>query len=357
MHATELRAAFTDFFTERGHTKVASAGLIPHHLSFFEMLGNFSFGDYFKAQAIPWAWEFVTEVLGLDGDRIWITVHVSDDDAEEIWADSVGIPRDQIQRLDKDNFWEMGDTGPCGPSSELFWDYGPEQGPDGGPANPEAEDRYVEIWNLVFPQYLRGADGELSDLPSKNIDTGAGLERIMAVLAGSHSLYDSDTLAALVGEAQSVTGHRLGESDLGDIALRLMADHARTMTFLVADGVIPSNEDRGYVLRRIIRRAIRFAYLLGVERTIDLMGDDYPEIVAGRGLVVPIITREEESFRTTLANGSQILDTQLDKLDAGGTLPGDVAFQLHDTYGFPFEVTQEMAELRGFEVDVEGFEG
>src|SRR5215203_5701656 len=365
MHATELRAAFTDFFTERGHTKVASAGLIPHHLSFFEMLGNFSFGDYFKAQAIPWAWEFVTEVLGLDGDRIWITVHVSDDDAEEIWADSVGIPRDQIQRLDKDNFWEMGDTGPCGPSSELFWDYGPEQGPEGGPANPEAENRYVEIWNLVFPQYLRGADGELSDLPSKNIDTGAGLERIMAVLAGSHSLYDSDTLAALVGEAQSVTGHRLGESDLGDIALRLMADHARTMTFLVADGVIPSNEDRGYVLRRIIRRAIRFAYLLGVERpvlpmmverTIDVMGDAYPVVREAHDLVVPIIAREEESFRRTLATGSQILDTRLDQLPAGEALPGEVAFQLHDTYGFPFEVTQETAELRGVQVDVDGFQ-
>src|ERR671910_27978 len=217
-----------------------------------------------------------------------------------------------------------------------------------------------------LPAVPTGRRRRAQRLPSKNIDTGAGLERIMAVLAGSHSLYDSDTLAALVGEAQSVTGHRLGESDLGDIALRLMADHARTMTFLVADGVIPSNEDRGYVLRRIIRRAIRFAYLLGVERpvlpamverTIDLMGDDYPEIVDGRGLVVPIITREEESFRNTLANGSQILDTQLDKLDAGGMLPGDVVFQLHDTYGFPFEVTQEMAELRGFDVDVEGFEG
>ena len=227
----------------------------------------------------------------------------------------------------------MGDTGPCGPSSEIFWDYGPEVGPEGGPANPAAEDRYVEIWNLVFPQYLRGADGTLSDLPSRNIDTGAGLERIMAVLAGSPSLYGSDILAALVDEAQSVTGHRLGESELGDIALRLMADHARTMTFLVADGVIPSNEDRGYVLRRIIRRAIRFAYLLGVERpvlpamverTIDLMGGAYPVVVEGRDLVLPIIGREEESFRRTLATGSQILDTQLDRLEPGGTLPGAV---------------------------------
>jgi alanyl-tRNA synthetase len=418
--SAELRRAWNDFFAARQHTIVPSGSLIPthpsapmftnsgmmpfvpyflgeeavpyhpprvvsvqrcvraggkhndldaigrslRHLSFFEMLGNFSFGDYFKSDAISWAWEFVTEVLGLDLERLWVTVHESDDEAEELWADGVGFPRERIQRMGKDNFWEMGETGPCGPSSEIFWDYGPEVGPEGGPANPAAENRYVEIWNLVFPQYLRGPGGHLSDLPKKNIDTGAGLERIMAVLAGSPSLYDSDTLAALVGEAQSVTAHRLGESDLGDIALRLMADHARTMTFLVADGVIPSNEDRGYVLRRIIRRAIRFAYLLGVERpvlpamverTIDLMGDAYPEIVEGRGLVLPIISREEDSFRRTLATGSQILDTQLDKLEPGGTLPGAVAFQLHDTYGFPFEVTQETADLRGFGVDVTGF--
>jgi len=419
--SAELRRAWTDFFSARQHTIVPSGSLIPthpsapmftnsgmmpfvplflgeepvpykprraasvqrcvraggkhndldaigrshRHLSFFEMLGNFSFGDYFKREAIAWAWEFVTEVLELDAGRLWVTVHVSDDEAEALWADEVGFPRDRIQRLDKDNFWEMGDTGPCGPSSEIFWDNGPDHGPAGGPANPDAEERYVEIWNLVFPQYLRGADGGLSDLPRKNIDTGAGLERILAVLAGSHSLYDSDTLAALVGEAQSVTGRRLGDTELGDIALRLIADHARTMTFLVADGVIPSNEDRGYVLRRIIRRAIRFAYLLGVERpvlpamvehTIELMGDAYPEIVDGRGLVLPIITREEESFRRTLATGSQILDGHLDRLEPGGTLPGQVAFQLHDTYGFPFEVTQETADLRGFGVDTAGFE-
>mgnify|MGYP001125707841 CR=1 FL=1 len=347
------------------HNDLDAIGRSPRHLSFFEMLGNFSFGDYFKADAISWAWEFVTEVLELDADRIWVTVHESDDEAEEIWADGVGFPRERIQRMGSDNFWEMGETGPCGPSSEIFWDYGPELGPDGGPANPEAENRYVEIWNLVFPQYLREADGHLSDLPQKNIDTGAGLERIMAVLAGSPSLYAADTLAILVEEAQSVTGHRLGQSELGDIALRLMADHARTMTFLVADGVIPSNEDRGYVLRRIIRRAIRFAYLLGVERpvlpamverTIEVMGEAYPVVVENRDLVVPTISREEETFRRTLATGSQILDEHLDKLQPGGTLPGSVAFQLHDTYGFPFEVTQETAEMRGFSVDVAGFE-
>jgi alanyl-tRNA synthetase len=419
--SAELRQAWDEFFAARGHTVVPSASLIPthpsapmftnsgmmpfvpyflgeepvpydppravsiqrcvraggkhndldaigrshRHLSFFEMLGNFSFGEYFKEKAIPWAWEFVTEVLGLDGDRMWVTVHVSDDEAEQIWTDAVGLPRDRIQRLDKDNFWEMGETGPCGPSSEIFWDYGPGLGPEGGPANPEAESRYVEIWNLVFEQFLRRADGSLIDLPSKNIDTGAGFERMLAVLNDSPTLYAADTLSVLVEQAQSVTGRRLGESELGDIALRLMADHARTMTFLVADGVIPSNDDRGYVLRRIIRRAIRFAYLLGVERpvlptmverTIDVMGDAYPVVREGRDLVLPIITREEESFRRTLATGSQILDTHLEQLDEGATLPGDVAFQLHDTYGFPIEVTQETAELRGHNVDVTGFE-
>jgi alanyl-tRNA synthetase len=347
------------------HNDLDAIGRSHRHLSFFEMLGNFSFGDYFKAEAIPWAWEFVTEVLGLDGDRMWVTVHVSDDAAEAIWADEVGFPRERIQRLEEDNFWEMGETGPCGPSSEIFWDNGPELGPEGGPENPAAENRYVEIWNLVFPQYLRGADGQLGDLPMKCIDTGAGLERIVAVLNGSSSLYAADTLTALIGEAQSVTGHRLGESDLGDIALRLMADHARTMTFLVADGVIPSNEDRGYVLRRIVRRAIRFAYLLGVERpvltpmierTVELMGDAYPDVRSQHDFVTEILSREEVSFRRTLASGSQILDNQLEVLPEGGTLGGEVAFQLHDTYGFPFEVTQEIADLRGYQVDVAGFE-
>ena len=420
MDSTQLRAAWTSFFGERGHTPVESAGLIPHHpsapmftnsgmmqfvpyflgeeavpfdppratsiqrcvraggkhndldaigrsprhLSFFEMAGNFSFGDYFKAEAIPWAWEFVTGVLGLDGDRIWITCHVSDDEAEDIWADAVGFPRDRIQRLDHDNFWEMGETGPCGPCSEIFYDFGPDHGPDGGPANPLAEHRFVEFWNLVFPQYFRGTDGSLSDLPRPSVDTGLGFERTLALMLGSPSLYAADTLSVLVDEAQSVTGHRLGTDELGDIAVRLLADHTRTMSFLVADGVIPSNEERGYVLRRVIRRAVRFAYLLGVqravlaplvERCIDVMGGPYPVLVSSRSLILGTIEREEESFRRTLATGSQLLDAQLDSLEPGATLGGSVAFQLHDTYGFPLEVTQEMAELRGVEVDLDGF--
>ena len=419
--ANELRRRWMDFFVERGHTPVRSGSLIPthpsapmftnsgmmpfvpyflgeepapysppravsvqkcvraggkhndldaigrspRHLSFFEMLGNFSFGDYFKTEAIPWAWEFVTETLGVDGDRIWITCHVSDDEAEDIWADGVGVPRERIQRLDKDNFWEMGETGPCGPSSEIFFDFGPEHGPEGGPANELAEHRFVEIWNLVFTQYFRGETGALTDLPTRNVDTGAGLERILGVLQGSPSLYSADVLSALVNEAQRVTGHRLGEGDLSDIALRLLADHTRTASFLVSDGVIPSNEDRGYVLRRIIRRAVRFAYMLGVEqmvmpplveRCVEVMGDAYPEMVEQKGLLVEMIGREEDKFRQTLARGSVLLDTELAAVPSGGALDGRVAFELHDTYGFPLEVTQEMAELRGVEVDLGTFE-
>jgi alanyl-tRNA synthetase len=305
------------------HNDLDAIGRTPRHLSFFEMLGNFSFGDYFKAEAIPWAWELLTEVLGLDGDRMWVTVHVSDDEAEDIWADAVGFPRARIQRLDKDNFWEMGDTGPCGPSSEIFWDYGASFGPDGGPANTAAEDRYVEIWNLVFPQYLRAADGELSPLPRPGIDTGAGLERMLTALNGTHTVYDVDPLSRLVEVAQSITGRRLGVDDRTDIALKVLADHSRTMTFLVADGIIPSNEDRGYVLRRIIRRAVRYAYLLGVERdlssrlvdaVVDAMADGYPELRADQDRITGIMAREEDRFRQTLKRGTSLLDAKLAEL-------------------------------------------
>lgn len=421
MKASELRQTWTKFFQDRQHTSVPSSSLIPthpsapmftnsgmmqfvpyflaeepvpfsppravsvqkcvraggkhndlddigrslRHLSFFEMLGNFSFGDYFKEAAIPWAWEMTTEVLGIDGDRVWVTIHESDDEAEELWVDGVGFPRQRLQRLGADNFWEMGETGPCGPSSELFFDFGPQYGPDGGPANPAAETRFVEFYNSVFPQFFRRADGTLTDLDKKGIDVGAGLERILGVLQGSPSLYVADSLAALIEEAERVTKHRMGKSDLGDIAVRLLADHTRTMTFLISDGVIPSNEDRGYVLRLIIRRAIRFAYLLGVEtavctplveRCISVMGDDYPELHSNQDLVLGIIEREEGRFHQTLRSGSQILDQELDGLPKGGRLAGKVAFQLHDTYGFPLEVTQEVAQLKGYEVDTAGFD-
>ncbi len=418
MDANELRRRFTGFFVERGHVEVPSAGLIPHHpsapmftnsgmmqfvpyflgeeaapqpratsvqkcvraggkhndldaigrsqrhMSFFEMLGNFSFGDYFKAEAIPWAWELYTEVLELDGDRLWVTVHVDDDEAEQIWRDVVGFPGDRIQRLDKDNFWEMGETGPCGPSSEIFWDHGEAFGSDGGPATG-GEDRYVELWNLVFPQYFRQVDGSLTDLPMRGIDTGAGLERNLAVLQGVHSVYDTDVLSGLVERAQSVTGRHLGQDEQADVALRLLADHARTITFLVNDGVLPGNEDRGYVLRRIIRRAVRFAHLLGVDRpvtppmisaTVELMGDAYPEIRTNQDTITGLVEREEGRFRQTLKTGSDLLDAELAELPPGAVLPGEVAFRLHDTYGFPLDVTREVAAEREVAVDDEGFE-
>jgi alanyl-tRNA synthetase len=421
MNAEQLRRAWSDFFVAKQHTPVVTSSLIPHHpsapmftnsgmmqfvpyflgeeeppfeprratsvqkcvraggkhndldaigrslrhLSFFEMLGNFSFGDYFKAEAIPWAWEFVTEVLGLDGDRVWVTVHTSDDEAEQIWRDAVGFPGERIQRLGKDNFWEMGETGPCGPSSELFWDFGPDLGPEGGPENPAAEQRYVEFWNLVFPQYYRQPGGELTDLANRGIDTGAGLERILGVLQGSASLYAADTLSTMVDKAEELTGRRIGQDPQSDIALRLLADHGRTMTFLVTDGINPSNEDRGYVLRRIIRRAVRFAYLLGVEqlvtpglidRTIEVMGGAYPELHAERSRVEGVITREEERFRQTLKTGVAMLDDALEELAPGAALPGAVAFKLHDTFGFPLDVTKEVAAERDVEVDEAGFD-
>ncbi len=417
MKANELRTAFTEFFAARDHLPMPSGSLIPHdpsllftvagmvplkpyftgeesppspravvvqkcvraggkhndldeigrsarHLTFFEMMGNFSFGDYFKERAIPLAWEFVTEVLGLDPERLWVTVHLSDDDAEDIWRDTVGVPAERIQRLDEDNFWRMGDTGPCGPCSEIFWDKGPEFGEDGGPAHG-GEERFIEIWNLVFMQFDQTESGEMVPLPKPSIDTGAGLERIVSVLQGVESVFDIDELVELLRVAQEVTGVSMGESDAKDVSLRILAEHARTMTFLISDGVFPSNEDRGYVLRRIMRRAVRHAYLLGVEdvvtpllvdSVITMMGDHYPDIVKNTDFIRGVVQREEERFRQTLATGSQILDTELARLSEGEKLPGEVAFQLHDTYGFPLEVTMEICAERDVEVDTDGFE-
>ncbi len=417
MQANELRRAFLGYFEERGHTVVPSASLIPHdatvlftiagmvpfapfltgeqpapypratsvqkcvraggkqndldevgrttrHLSFFEMCGNFSFGDYFKDRAIPLAWAFLTETLGLDPERLWITVHVSDDDAERIWRDDVGVAAERIQRLDEDNFWRMGDTGPCGPCSEIFWDKGPEYGADGGPAHG-GEERFVEIWNLVFMQFERQSDGSMVPLPKPSIDTGFGLERNLAVLQGVDSVFDTDELARLIARAAALTGavYRAGEA--GDVSLRILAEHARTMTFLVSDGVFPSNEDRGYVLRRIMRRAVRHAYLLGVDEVVTpalvdevvaIMGDDYPELRKNHDFVRGVVEREETRFRQTLKTGSVLLEEELGALPEGGMLDGRVAFTLHDTYGFPLEVTQEIASERGFEVDDTGFQ-
>ena len=416
MKANELRRAFTEYFVERGHQEIASASLIPHddsllfvnsgmvpfkpyflgeerpaearavtvqkcvraggkhndldevgrttrHLTFFEMLGNFSFGDYFKEKAIPMAWELVTEVFGLDPDRLWVTVHLSDDEAAEIWEKEVGVPADRIQRLDEDNWWRMADTGPNGPCSEIFFDMGPDFGEDGGPAHG-GEDRFIEIWNLVFMQFETDESGSSHPLPKPSIDTGAGLERILMVLQGKNTVFEIDEMARLIQVAETVTGYELGRDDNSDLALRVLAEHARTMTFLISDGVFPSNEDRGYVLRRIMRRAIRFAYLLGVEElvtprlvdaVVEIMAPDYPELAASHELVRSVVEREETQFRKTLGTGSKILDEHLADVPHGGELPGSVAFLLHDTYGFPVEVTGEVVAERGYTVDEIGF--
>jgi alanyl-tRNA synthetase len=411
--ADELRAAYLEFFAQRGHTVVPSASLIPHdpsvlltiagmvqfkpyftgdetppyrraasvqkvaraggkdsdldnvgrtnrHFSFFEMLGNFSFGDYFKADVIPWAWEVVTRVYELDPERLWVTVHDTDDEAEVIWRDAVGLPAERIQRMGDDNFWRMGDTGPCGPSSEIFWDLGADFGPAVGPA--KNDDRYLEIWNLVFMQFDARADGELVPLPAPSVDTGAGLERNLAALQGVTSAWETDLLLPLVQAASAATGVAYGGFPGGetDLWLRILADHARTFTFLIADGVVPSNEGRGYVLRRIIRRAVRHAYLLGsqqlvtpalVDATVEVMGGAYPELGRQHELVLAVAKREEERFRETLARGLELLDGVLTR----GDVSGDDAFFLHDTLGFPIDLTREIAEERGRAVDAAGF--
>jgi len=417
MRANEVREIFTKFFVDNDHQKIHSASLIPHdetllfvnsgmvpfkpyflgetkpdhnravsvqkcvraggkhndldevgrtarHLTFFEMLGNFSFGDYFKDQAIDFAWEFVTQHLKFDAERLWVTVHDSDDEAETIWREKIGIPADRIQRLDEDNWWRMADTGPNGPCSEIFWDKGPEFGKDGGPAHGD-EDRFIEFWNLVFMQFETKESGESVPLAKPCIDTGAGLERILSILQNKQSVFEIDEMERLVRSAEQVTGYKLGKSDNSDLALRVLAEHARTMTFLISDGVFPSNEDRGYVLRRIMRRAIRFAYLLGVEEivtptlvesVVDIMGTDYPELVESKDLVLSTVEREEIQFRKTLATGSTILADHLDQVPKDEQLPGSVAFLLHDTYGFPFEVTEEVVAEAGIKVDRPGFE-
>ena len=382
MTADQLRDSFRDFFAAKDHVKVPSASLIPHdptvlfnvagmvpfkpyfvgdeqspykravssqkcaraggkhndlddvgrtkrHLVFFEMLGNFSFGDYFKESVIPWSWDLVTGDpanggWGFDGDRLWITVHESDDEAEQIWRDTVGVPMDRIQRLgDADNYWQMGDTGPCGPCSEIHIDRGPDFGPDGGPRNDPAGDRFMEFWNLVFMQFDQAPDGSREPLPAPSIDTGAGLERILALVQGVDSVWETDLMQPLLDEACSITGrsYRVGDYDDRDsFAMRVLAEHARSSTMLVNDGVFPSNEARGYVLRRIIRRAVRYAYLLGTENlvmprlvdvAVDVMGNAYPEVVKNRDFITNVVGREEERFRATLRNGLTILDDAL----------------------------------------------
>jgi alanyl-tRNA synthetase len=421
--SAEIRQAFLDYFASKGHTIVESSSLVPandptllftnagmvqfkdlflgkekrdyvraassqrcvraggkhndlenvgytaRHHTFFEMLGNFSFGDYFKREAIQFAWEFLTEVMGLPQEKLWVTVYDQDDEAADIWLKEIGVDAARFSRIgdkpggkpyESDNFWTMGDTGPCGPCSEIFYDHG-EEVEGGPPGTPEEDgDRYIEIWNLVFMQYNRDAAGNMTPLPKPSVDTGMGLERLAAVMQGVHSNYEIDLFQALIRAAAEVTGTR----DLESKSLRVIADHIRSCAFLVVDGVTPSNEGRGYVLRRIIRRAIRHGYQLGrkqpffhklVDALCEQMGDAYPELVKARESVQRVLKVEEERFAETIEQGMKILEEAVASL-SGKVIPGELVFKLYDTYGFPADLTADIARERGLEIDADGFD-
>jgi alanyl-tRNA synthetase len=342
------------------HNDLENVGYTARHHTFFEMLGNFSFGDYFKREAIQFAWSFLTETLGLPEERLWVTVHVSDDEAADIWLKEMGVSAERFSRLDEDNFWQMGDTGPCGPCSEIFYDHGPQV--PGGPPGSEGDDldRYIEIWNLVFMQFNRDASGELKPLPKPSVDTGMGLERIAAVMQGVHSNYEIDLFQALIRAAAKL----LKVDDLEHNSLRVIADHIRSCAFLIVDGVLPGNEGRGYVLRRIIRRAIRHGNKLGatapffhqlVGTLAAEMGDAYPELLKLQPQLEKALLTEEEQFAKTLDNGLQILQDALANIQ-GKEIPGEVVFKLYDTYGFPVDLTNDIARERGLELDIAGYE-
>ncbi len=342
------------------HNDLDNVGYTARHHTFFEMLGNFSFGDYFKRDAIRFAWVFLTEVLELPKEKLWVTVHVSDDEAEKIWKDEVGIDPERFSKLDEDNFWSMGDTGPCGPSSEIFFDHGADVW-GGPPGSPEEDgDRYIEIWNLVFMQYNRSADGEMAPLPKPSVDTGMGLERIAAVLQGVHSNYEIDLFQNLLKAASTAVGCK--ETDTQ--SLRVIADHIRSCAFLICDGVIPSNEGAGYVLRRIIRRAVRHGNKLGasgaffntlVSALVAEMGDAYPELKEKQAQLERVLLKEEEQFAKTLDHGLRLLEDVISNL-AGAEIPGETVFKLYDTYGFPVDLTADVAREHQLTVDMAGFE-
>ena len=342
------------------HNDLENVGYTARHHTFFEMLGNFSFGDYFKRDAIFYAWEFLTTVLELPKERLWVTVHISDDEAADIWINEIGVDPARLSRLDEDNFWQMGDTGPCGPCTEIFWDHG-DHIPGGPPGSPDDElDRYIEIWNLVFMQFERDAAGNMTPLPKPSIDTGMGLERVAAVMQGVHNNYDIDLFQSLIKAAAKATGC----TDLQDNSLKVIADHIRSCAFLVVDGVEPSNEGRGYVLRRIIRRALRHGYNLGASGSFfyklvkalgEVMGEAYPELVKDGQHISDVIKKEEEQFARTLDKGMGVLEAALSDL-SGTELPGTLVFQLYDTYGFPTDLTNDIAREKGFTLDMKGYE-
>jgi len=343
------------------HNDLENVGYTARHHTFFEMLGNFSFGDYFKREAIQYAWEFLTEVMGLSADKLWITVFDEDDEAADIWLKEIKIDPTRFSRIGaKDNFWSMGDTGPCGPCSEIFYDHGDDIA-GGPPGTPEEDgDRYIEIWNLVFMQYDRDSEGTLTPLPKPSVDTGMGLERLAAIMQNGHSNYDIDLFQALIKATAKLTNCK----DLNNNSLKVIADHIRSCSFMVVDGVIPSNEGRGYVLRRIIRRAIRHAHKLGVRESffyklvaalVEQMGEAYPELTKMQAQIEKVLKQEELRFAETLDQGMTILEQVIADL-SGKEIPGDTIFKLYDTYGFPYDLTADIARERGLTVDEKGFD-
>ena len=359
-----VRAASSQRCVRAGgkHNDLENVGYTARHHTFFEMLGNFSFGDYFKREAIRYAWDFLTGTLQIDPKRLWVTVYQHDDEAAQIWLGEMGIPADRFTRLgEKSNFWSMGDTGPCGPCTEIFYDHGADV-PGGPPGSPDEDgDRYVEIWNLVFMQFDRSADGTMTPLPKPSVDTGMGLERIAAVMQGVQSNYDIDLFRQLIADA----ARRVGTTDLRSPSLRVIADHIRACAFLVVDGVLPSNEGRGYVLRRIMRRAMRHGHKFGAEPVffaglvpalVAAMGDAYPELKQKQAYIRDVLLKEGEQFARTLANGMGLLEEAIAKLGDGKVIDGETAFRLYDTYGFPADLTADIARERGLVLDQAGFD-
>lgn len=349
------------------HNDLENVGHTARHHTFFEMLGNFSFGDYFKKDAIKFGWELMTEVYKLPKDKLWVTVFEEDDEAYEIWQKDMGLSPDRVVRMgEKDNFWAMGDTGPCGPCSEILID----QGEEFSCGKPDCKvgcecDRYLELWNLVFMQYDRDKNGKMTPLPNPSIDTGMGLERISAVLQGVKSNYETDLLRGLISSVEEISGKKYGDDPASDVSMRVIADHARAVTFLISDGVFPSNEGRGYVLRRILRRAVRHAKMLGIEepclyriteRVRDIMHDAYPELDERIEFVKEVVENEEERFFETIDRGLELLSSEIENRKGEKTLPGDVVFKLYDTFGFPMDLTEDIASEHGLIIDVEGFE-
>ena len=333
------------------HNDLENVGYTARHHTFFEMLGNFSFGDYFKKDAIYYAWEFLTKVLKLPPERMWVTVHISDNEAKDIWINDIGIDPNRLSFLDEDNFWQMGDTGPCGPCTEIFWDHGPDI--PGGPPGSDNDDldRYIEIWNLVFMQYERDSDGTMNPLPKPSIDTGMGLERISAIMQNVHSNYEIDLFKELIRSSAEVVGC----SNLENNSLKVIADHIRSCSFLILDGVRPSNEGRGYVLRRIIRRALRHGNKLGAKSEFfyklvpvlgKLMGNAYPDLIDNSKKISQVLKKEELQFSSTLDKGMKIFQTYIDSAK-DSVIPGELVFKLYDTYGFPVDLTNDIGRESG----------